>query len=287
MILVCEMMSSGMQPNDITVTVLVDALGHCNPPRVHDACLLVEKCETKKFIKAGNSKVLTALVNAYGKVGDVDGATIAFNKILQPDTIAINSFMDCCCRCGEEKSAFKIFASFSKNRNQLVPNVISYSIVIDAMLRQPAANSVKRAQLKYEEMKQDWNICPDTVLVDIILKAMLRHGGEDSILDKSSIRFVSSVIQDAENLKWPEGQLDRRKRAFRHRLRGIWIAESTEVDNVNDNLFKRKGWNNVNSGFRLWGGGRQESSSQNEKPQKCDFLEAHGWNNVDSGFRLF
>lgn len=287
MVLVREMISSGMRPNEVTVTVLVDALGRCNPPRVNEAFALVEKCESMHFVQTGNSKVLTALVNAFGKAGDFEGATNAFTKIIRLDTIAINSYMDCCHRCGKDRTAFQLFETFSKSRNKLVPNVVSYSIIIDVILRQPNPNSVKVAHLKYDEMKESWNIHPDKVLVDIILKAMLRRRNQGSKLDKNSMLVVSSVLRDAEQLMWSEGQLELRKRAFRDQLRVLCRTESSESNKEMDNLFQRKGWNKVDSGFRLWGGGRQERSVQNSKSQKCDFLETHGWNNVDSGFRFF
>lgn len=56
-----------------------------------------------------------------------------------------------------------------------------------------------------------------------------------------------------------------------------------------DALFKRKGWNSVDSGFRLWGGGRMDIRLEGQEQGTTavdDFLESKGWNNVDSGFRI-
>jgi hypothetical protein len=56
-----------------------------------------------------------------------------------------------------------------------------------------------------------------------------------------------------------------------------------------DTLLKRKRWNKIDSGFRLWGGGRTESklNGESKAADVDDFLRSKGWNNVDSGFRFF
>jgi hypothetical protein len=51
-----------------------------------------------------------------------------------------------------------------------------------------------------------------------------------------------------------------------------------------DALFKKKGWNEVDSGFRLWGGGRMNVKAKGGVVD--EFLERKGWNDVDSGFRI-
>ena len=75
---------------------------------------------------------------------------------------------------------------------------------------------------------------------------------------------------------------------FTDRMREMWRIDDTSngmrQDNEEDVLFQRKGWNKVDSGFRLWGGGMTDF-----EPDKSSdaFLKSHGWNDVDSGFRLF
>eukprot|EP00957_Ditylum_brightwellii_P087661 6675150-Ditylum_brightwellii.AAC.1 len=53
-----------------------------------------------------------------------------------------------------------------------------------------------------------------------------------------------------------------------------------------DPLFQKKGWNKVDSGFRLWGGGlnenRQKTRNKSHKGDVDEFLESKGWNDVDS-----
>jgi hypothetical protein len=108
-------------------------------------------------------------------------------------------------------------------------------------------------------------------------------------------RFVAGVLRDAEKLDWEEGQLDRRKMIIssamnKHvanaweeeaELYGLWKRHSSARDN-DDNMFERHGWNEVDSGFRLWGAGKKDTERSVD-----DFLESKGWNDMDSGFRLF
>jgi len=48
-----------------------------------------------------------------------------------------------------------------------------------------------------------------------------------------------------------------------------------------DNLFQRHGWNEVDSGFRLWGAGKIVGHTGD------NFLQSKGWNDIDSSFRVF
>ena len=109
----------------------------------------------------------------------------------------------------------------------------------------------------------------------------------------SDARFVAGVLRDAEKLDWDEGQLNRRKRAIASAMKkhvaNAWEEEaelyglykrdgSTRND---DNMFERHGWNEVDSGFKLWGAGKESDKNAD------DFLQSKGWNDMDSGFRVF
>ena len=118
-----------------------------------------------------------------------------------------------------------------------------------------------------------------------ILKTIIRTGK----LQKKDMHLVASVVRDAEKLKWRPNQLERRKRAIQEVITsrsGVLNSWSGEDDDIlrqevksEDPLFKRKGWNSVDSGFRLWG-------DQGNQPSGDEFLDSKGWNNVDSGFRI-
>jgi len=112
----------------------------------------------------------------------------------------------------------------------------------------------------------------------------------------SDARFVAGVLRDAKKLDWGEGQLNRRKRAIESamskyvanaweeeaELYGLWKNDVTPKKlGQEDNLFQRHGWNEVDSGFRLWGAGKIVGHTAD------NFLQSKGWNDIDSSFRVF
>jgi hypothetical protein len=127
-----------------------------------------------------------------------------------------------------------------------------------------------------------------------ILKAMI-IGGPMGI-DDSDLQFTIEVLRDAKKLDWEAGQFETRNRA----VRGVLVGRMSEVwkenaddygmgfsnDNEEDQLFKKKGWNKVDSGFRLWGGGNAVDKQSRKSEAVDDFLKSKGWNDVDSGFRI-
>jgi hypothetical protein len=120
-------------------------------------------------------------------------------------------------------------------------------------------------------------------------------------LQRKDIHLVAGVIRDAEKLKWLPGQLETRKRAVKNILQNksrenkAWKRSQDDDDDflmlttdTEDALFRRKGWNQVDSGFSLWGNGRSRLGVRKEQEKNVDeFLESKGWNDVDSGFRIF
>lgn len=126
-----------------------------------------------------------------------------------------------------------------------------------------------------------------------ILKATIENGKCGNLL-ASDVRFVAGVLRDAEKLDWGEGQLEGRKRAVQTvmtgYIAGTWKEESslyglTDVDDYEDELFKKHGWNKVDSGFRLWGAAALRLDNRRTR-QSDGFLQSKGWNDVDSGFRI-
>jgi hypothetical protein len=116
-------------------------------------------------------------------------------------------------------------------------------------------------------------------------------------LKKKDIQFTLGVLKDAEGLEWAPGELEQRKQ----NVRAIMIGRISEVWKENEeyygldlepenDLFRKKGWNKVDSGFRLWGGGnplfRSEQKQSEAEISVDDFLASKGWNDVDSGFRI-
>jgi pentatricopeptide repeat protein len=237
-----DMMQLGVRPNAVTLSVLVYAMGKCSPPRVKEAKALIDKLERGNFVPSGNAKVITALVHTCGLGGDLKCAVESFRKLEKPDLVAVNTFLDACCRSNRERLAGEAFDHYFRKTNvsfKLKPDVVSYSVLICAQLKKESEESTEHAQALYREMKTVFQIFPDTTLVDIILKGMVRIG-RNQALSQKDVRFLSSVLCDAELLPWEPGQLERRERTVRtvagERLQEVW---------------KKYGWNDVDSGFRI------------------------------------
>ncbi len=129
-----------------------------------------------------------------------------------------------------------------------------------------------------------------------ILTAMT-SGGPIGYID-DDVKFTLAVLKDGASLEWGKGQYEKRKKA----VRGILVGCSSEFwkndefafglvsDVPDDPLFRKKGWNKMDSGFRLWGGGGDDGEIQQQAERRGRstdaFLASKGWNDIDSGFRL-
>lgn len=130
----------------------------------------------------------------------------------------------------------------------------------------------------------------------------MTRGGRGRLgFQKKDIQFTLRVLSDAESLPWRQGELELLKQDVRSvmigRMSEVW-QENQDYYGANlepeDELFKKKGWNKLDSGFRLWGGdGDSISYGDDSKLGSAavepidEFLASNGWNDFDSGFRLF
>jgi len=112
--------------------------------------------------------------------------------------------------------------------------------------------------------------------------------------DMDNIRFVRAVLRDAK-LLWSSREYNKRVTAFNSVFIGTysekWKESEVSMDAEGDPLFKKKKWNKIDSGFRLWGKGQQDSNEESDKDEEIsltvdDFLAVKKWNDFDSGFRI-
>lgn len=124
-----------------------------------------------------------------------------------------------------------------------------------------------------------------------ILKAMIEKS-RITLLHASEVRFIAGVLRDAEKLSWGEGQLEKRKLSINLVMTGrtadTWEEEATLYGltgsaKPEDELFQEHGWNQVDSGFQLWGAGKVSVDAEESSDV---FLRSKGWNSVESGFRI-
>ena len=164
-----RMMNVGVRPNSVTISVLVDGLGRCNPPRLVEAKTLVAKLRKEGIIATDDCRIATAMVRICGLGNDLKAALENFRQMNKPDLVAVNTFLDACCRCEHEKLAFDTFDHFFGKRSTgvIAPDVITYSILIAALLKVGTPSAMQRTRLLYTEMKRKRGIMPDKALVDM------------------------------------------------------------------------------------------------------------------------
>jgi len=290
-----EMIDQRIMPDANTVAIILDGFGQCLRPRMKEAVTLVEKLETQKIIPTNHIRVTTALIRVCASCHNLDGAITCFRRISHPDVAAINALIDAAVRTGNDKVAIETFGRyFHGDIPRAVPDVISFSTLIGAYMKKGTFDGSRAARQLYRDMRFQRRILPDNGLVDIIVKGMVETSRACGV-QAADARFVAGVLRDAEKLDWDEGQLDRRKMVVssamnKHvanaweeeaELYGLWKRDSS-IKKSDESMFERHGWNEVDSGFRLWGAGKKESDHTAD-----DFLQSKGWNDMDSGFRLF
>lgn len=290
-----EMIDQRIMPDANTVAIILDGFGHCLRPRMKEAVTLVEKLETQKIIPTNHIRVTTALIRVCASCHNLDGAITCFRRISHPDVAAINALIDAAVRTGNDKVAIETFGRyFHGDIPRAVPDVISFSTLIGAYMKKGTFDGSRAARQLYQDMRFQRRILPDNGLVDIIVKGMVETSRACGV-QAADARFVAGVLRDAEKLDWDEGQLDRRKMVVSSAMKkhvanaweeeaelyGLWKRDSS-IKKSDENMFERHGWNEVDSGFRLWGAGKKESDHTAD-----DFLQSKGWNDMDSGFRLF
>lgn len=107
--------------------------------------------------------------------------------------------------------------------------------------------------------------------------------------EEADIQFTLQVLRDGEQLPWEGNQYAKRKKAVRAVLMAcsseVWKVDELTKNEPDDPLFLKKGWNKIDSGFRLWGSGVHDGEGEN-KAGVDEFLAKKGWNDMDSGFRI-
>ena len=109
-------------------------------------------------------------------------------------------------------------------------------------------------------------------------------------LTSEDVDFTLQVLKDAKQLDWSKDEYKKRERmvskVFLGRLSEVWkLNNNNSNDWEEDEFLQRKGWNQVDSSFRLLG--NVEGKKGTYKAKTSDpFLKSKGWNDVDSGFRI-
>jgi pentatricopeptide repeat protein len=167
-LLLRDMLKHGLRPNAVTVSMLLNAFGKCERPRVEEAKALVKKLEADNIVTANNTVIATVLVQVCGIGEDFTGACEAFRRVQSPDVAAVNAFLDACSRCNMDSALMQCFQRYFQGRKRILnPDIISYSTAIASLLKKNTILRSRQARALYEEMKRQRKIMPDNVLVDM------------------------------------------------------------------------------------------------------------------------
>jgi len=289
------------KPNAITVAKILDGLSKCTVQKMKEAQRIVltvlplftEKSEIVKVKTALLSFYANILVNEtctvlvdYTEDQVFDFVTKVYNSIgSDADIIAVNAYLNACCRLRRNREAFQEFDKKcirgKKNNGYLLPDIATYTILISTLLNNYRDSQVASSRVRdlYKEMFKN-GINPDLGLIDVILLAMT-DGGTLGLSDDDS-KFTLTVLNDCKSICKKDEYMRRKrivKQVFIGRLSEAWKEIDDDYDD--DELFKKKGWNKMESGFQMFGGSMESNSKK-----KDDFLESKGWNDVDSGFRI-
>lgn len=121
---------------------------------------------------------------------------------------------------------------------------------------------------------------------------IMTNGGPRGF-EESDIQFTLQVLRDGDKLQWEGNQYQKRKKSVRSVITAcsseIWKNDKEYglIETIPDDpLFLKKGWNKIDSGFRLWGGGEGSDVDLDKQAPVDEFLASKGWNDMDSGFRF-
>lgn len=275
-------------PPPTLIAVVLQFMSQLKEPRTDEALGLVEKMMERNVVQRGNVVLWTALMKYYASVGHLTSALATFQEIPNPDVAAVNELLQICSNSGIKTRVMDVFHRNFLPKGHLRPDIITFSCVITCLLSGSySQKDFAEARKCYKQMKAaSPAIAVDNAFVDVVLKQMIRSEIVE-FLTRSDVYFIAAILTDAETLKWGSGQLERRKSVARGMLARrleVLFGDRNFLDTLlppdSDALFQRKGWNQVESGFKVWG---MPNTDNNEDR----FLEENGWNSVDSGFRLF
>lgn len=182
-----EMMNNtalNCRPNSVTALTLIEGLSKSNVTKVDDIKALVDVILPEIEERHDLMKVQTALLRAYCRRGlDAHNESLLtkdntdklfinvdsiYRSIARVDTIAMNAYLDACCRFRRFRGAFDEF-KIRKESRDMKPDVATYTILISALLTnfRDSRKAADRARELYHEMKNEMGIRPDTALVDM------------------------------------------------------------------------------------------------------------------------
>ncbi|MCO5576586.1 hypothetical protein L7F22_030399 [Adiantum nelumboides] len=121
-----HMQSIGVKPNDVTFLSVLDACSSMSD--LKRGCLL--HCTIIECGYYGDIVVDTALVNMYGKCGNIMGALNVFYCMQKPDAVAWNATILACSYNNDSSKALQLYEQMQISK--ILPTKVTYICAIDA-----------------------------------------------------------------------------------------------------------------------------------------------------------
>lgn len=164
------MVYTGVKPNAITISTIIDALSRCQPSRHIEAQQILLKAVQAKVIRRNDCRVGTSMIRTYASIGDVEACLETYYSMERRDLVAFNTLLDSLCRLGKIKKALLIFSQLSSKKavpEEIIPDVITYSILIGELLKVGSPHAMSNVRKLYQDMKANRGIIPDCGLIDM------------------------------------------------------------------------------------------------------------------------
>jgi pentatricopeptide repeat protein len=143
-----QMLQQGSMPNGFIVASIVSACAspdrRCDGKRIHALCIASEFEE--------DDVVQNALLNMYGKSGDLELARCMFEQVRKPDKYLWTSMIVMLCENDEGQEALRVFARL---QGHVKPDNVTFSSVLSACANEAMLNQGKviHARIMEEEAK--------------------------------------------------------------------------------------------------------------------------------------
>ncbi|XP_020259910.1 pentatricopeptide repeat-containing protein At1g33350 [Asparagus officinalis] len=183
-----RMVISGARPNSTTVSCVLSACGHLGMLRlgklVHGYVLKVQI--------GYSSFVSNALIDMYGKCGNVKEARWVFDTLSDKSLTAWNSMINCLALQGHSNNAIETFKAMEISG--LVPDGVTFVGLLNACTH---GGLVDRGLHYLESMKQDYKIEPQIEHYGCVIDLLGRAGRF-----KEAMEFVKDMRIEPDEVVW-------------------------------------------------------------------------------------
>merc|ERR1719453_2707586 len=180
-----EMESRGVQPTQITLGCMIEALVRCG--EVQKAWDLIHKLQQSR--QAGhceeaataNTVIYSSILKGFAAAKDIDKVFAVHNEMLKfgvpCNTITYNTMLDACAKCYAMQRAEQVLKAMKAASVQ--PDIISYSTVVKGYCLE---GDVDKALVVLKEMRADKTMNPDEITYNSFLDGCAKQHRVDEAL---------------------------------------------------------------------------------------------------------